>query len=86
MRPKQEGLFRVSGNNWGLVCPFSEIVCQRGYCHLCETYLDWEKSGEIVTICAWCSKVISRKPRRAVVSHGICLECKQKYFPETQLA
>ena len=26
---KQEGLFRVSGNNWGLACPFEPIVCRR---------------------------------------------------------
>jgi len=83
--PKQEGLFRVSGNNWGLACPFEPIVCRRGYCDFCEIYHDWQKLGEIVVICAWCSKVIDKKPGlgKPVVSHGICRECVQKYFPET---
>jgi len=83
---KQEGLFRVSGNNWGLACTFEPIVCRRGYCDFCEIYHDWQKLGEIVVICAWCSKVKDRKPNNfggPVVSPGICHECVQKYFPET---
>ncbi|MBA7620172.1 hypothetical protein ES703_27516 [subsurface metagenome] len=82
---KQEGLFRVAGNNWGLACPFEPIVCRRGYCDFCEIYHDWQKLGEIIVICAWCSQVIDRKPGlgKPVVSHGICRECVQKYFPET---
>jgi len=85
MHPQQQGIFRVSGNNWGLVCPFEPIVCRRGYCDLCEIYHDWQKLGEIVVICAWCSKVMDRKPSlgRPVVSHGICPECQEKYFPKT---
>jgi len=72
---KQEGLFRVSGNNWGLACPFEPIVCRRGYCDFCEIYHDWQKLGEIIVICAWCSNVIDKKPGlgKPVVSHGICL-------------
>ncbi|MBA7619253.1 hypothetical protein ES703_26590 [subsurface metagenome] len=83
--PKQEGLFRVAGNNGGLACPFEPIVCRRKYCDDCEIYHDWQKLGEIVVICAWCSQVIDRKPGfgRPVVSHGICRECHQKYFPKT---
>ena len=82
--PIQEGLFRESGNNIGLACPFKPIICEVGYCHQCEVYLDWQKLGELVHICAWCSKLIYRKPdvRRPVVSHGICEECMAKYFPE----
>ena len=81
--PKQEGLFKVSGNNWGLACPFEPIVCRRGYCDFCETYHEWQKLGEIVVICAWCSKVKDKKPNifgRPVVSHGMCPDCKEKYF------
>ena len=83
MCPKREGLFRVSGNNKELACPFKAIVCQQGYCGKCPIYLDWQKLGEVVLICAWCSKVIDRKPGlgQPVVSHGICLECKQEYLP-----
>lgn len=80
----REGLFRLSGNNKGLTCPFKGIVCQRGYCDDCETYHDWQKLGEILVICAWCNKVIDRKPNlgRPVVSGGICPECVQKNFPK----
>ena len=50
---------------------------------------DWEKEqAEIVVICGWCSKEMGRKPglgeRR--MSHSLCDECKQKYFPEDQEA
>ena len=80
---KREGLFRVSGNNGGLACPFEPIVCRRGYCDDCETYHDWQELGEILVICAWCNKVKDRKPNlgRPVVSGGICPECVQKHFP-----
>lgn len=81
--PMQEGLFRESGNNIGLACPFKSIICEAGYCHQCEIYLDWQKLGELVHVCAWCSKLIDRKPvGKPVVSHGICKECLAKYFPE----
>jgi len=80
--PKREGLFRVSGNNEGLACQFKLILCEVGDCHQCQIYLDWQKLGEVVVICAWCSQVIDRKLNlgRPVVSHGICPECVQKYF------
>lgn len=84
--PEQEGLFRISGNNRGLACPFKWITCQEGYCHQCSIYLDWQKrGGEIVVVCAWCSKVIDRKPGlgQSGVSHGICDKCEQEYFPNT---
>jgi len=80
--PKREGLFWVSGNNEGLTCPFKPLICERGYCHQCQIYLDWQKKGELIQVCAWCSKVIDRMPGvgRPVISHGICPECMQKYF------
>ena len=79
----QERLFRISENNKGLMCPFKGVVCQEGYCEKCQIYLDWLKLREILVICAWCNKVIDRKPNlgRPVVSGGICPECVQKYFP-----
>jgi len=39
----------------------------------------------MIVICAWCGKAKSRKPNLGyppVVSHGICVECKAKYFSE----
>lgn len=34
-------------------------------------------------VCAWCHKVIRRlADRRIGISHGICPECKTKYFPD----
>ncbi len=83
--PKQETIFRISVNNRWVACPFKAIVCPRGYCHQCPIYLDWKKRGEMVVICAWCGKAKDRKPNlgRPIVSHGICPECQQKYFPET---
>jgi len=82
MVSKREGLFRVTGDNEGLACPFKPIICEVGDCHQCQIYFDWEKLGELIQVCAWCSKIISRKPNlgRPVVSHGICPECMPKYF------
>ena len=40
---KQERIFRISGNNKGLMCPFKPIVCQKGYCTECQIYLNWLK-------------------------------------------
>jgi len=39
----QQRLFRISGNSKGLMCPFKGILCQEGYCHNCQIYLDWLK-------------------------------------------
>jgi len=36
---QQGGVFTISGNNKGVMCPFGQIVCQVGYCKKCETYL-----------------------------------------------
>jgi len=36
-------VFRISGNNKGLMCPFKPILCQEGYCTECQIYLDWLK-------------------------------------------
>ena len=79
-----EKTFTISGNNMGLACPFKQIACQEGCCKTCQIYLDWQKLGEIVVICAWCGEVLRRDPAlgRPVVSHGICLECQQKHFPK----
>jgi len=70
------------------MCPFKPIICEASYCRHCQIYLDWQKLGELIEICAWCSRVIDRKPNpfhRPVVSHGICPECMQKYFPDACL-
>jgi len=87
------------GKNWkGLACPFPveaivfddghctrcpTIVCNEGYCSRCPIYLDWQKLGEIIVICGWCDKVLSREPNpgQPAVSHGICPECRQENFP-----
>ncbi len=84
---KQERVFGVSSNNKGLPCSFQRILCQEGFCHNCQIYLDRLEVGaeEIIVICTWCSQVISRKPnpfRRQVVSHGLCPECRREYFPK----
>lgn len=62
----------------GLPCPFKPIVCEEGYCHQCQTYLDWEKQGEKVVICALCGEVMYRTPDfgRSVLSYGLCDECE----------
>ncbi len=38
------------------------------------------KPGEIVVVCAWCKKEITRKPGEGQtgISHGICADCFQK--------
>jgi len=81
---KLERGFSPSGNNKGLMCPFKSIICQEGCCKECQIYLDWQKGGEFVVICAWCGKVLDRKPGLGHngVSHGICPKCKAEYFPE----
>jgi Flp pilus assembly protein TadB len=50
---------------------------------LYQRFYDEEISaGEIVLMCAWCGKEMykTRSLGRSVISHGICSECKQKYF------
>lgn len=50
---------------------------------LYQRFYDEEISaGEIVLMCAWCGKemYITRSLGRSVISHGICSECKHKYF------
>lgn len=81
--PKQERMFTISGNNKGLMCAFKPVVCQEGYCHECQIYLDWQKQEEILVICAWCGTVMRRNPNpgESVVSHGICPKCQRKHFP-----
>ena len=44
--PKVERTFDISRNNKGLPCPFRAVLCQEGYCHECQIYLDWlRKNG-----------------------------------------
>ena len=43
MQPQHKRMFNLAGNNRGLPCPFSPVVCQEGYCHQCQIYLDWQK-------------------------------------------
>jgi len=38
-------VFRISGNNKGLMCPFKLILCQEGYCSQCQIYIDWQKQA-----------------------------------------
>ncbi len=52
IRPKLDGLFYASGNNWGLRCPFEPIICRTGYCEKCQIYHDWQKLGEMLIVCA----------------------------------
>jgi len=82
--PKGERKFRILGNNNGLACPFKSVLCEEGHCHDCQIYLDWQKLGEMVVLCAWCGVVMDRNPElgKSVVSHGLCSECQQRYFPE----
>jgi len=81
---RQARVFSISGNNKGLWCPFKPIFCQEGYCEECQVYLDWlQERGEVAVICAWCGKEMGRKPGlgETGISHSICPECMQKYFP-----
>ncbi len=74
--------FSITGNNKGLWCPFKPVFCQKGYCLECQIYLDWlQERGEMVVICAWCGKEMSRKPGlgETGISHGICAECDKKW-------
>ncbi len=42
----RERIFGISINNKGLPCPFKSIICQEGYCYLCQIYLDWHRKGK----------------------------------------
>ena len=53
---------------------------------LYQRFYDEELSaGEITYVCAWCGEVIEYKrgQGQSIVSHGICRECMQEYFPKT---
>lgn len=43
MYTKQGRIIRILENNKGLMCPFKPILCEEGYCHECQIYLDWLK-------------------------------------------
>ena len=63
-------IFSISGNNKGLACPFKPVLCQEGYCHDCQIYLDWQK--------------VEEKMRRdpdfgwLVLLWGVCDECDEE--------
>ena len=80
--PEEKTIFSISENNKGLPCPFKQINCENGKCERCQIYLDWQKRGEMLVICAWCGVEVDRKPGlgKSGVSHGICLECNKKHF------
>jgi len=84
--PEQQRIFTISGNNKCLLCPFISNLCNEGYCEGCQIYLDWQKKGEFIVICAWCGDFMGTKPDlgNKGVSHGICSECKAKYFPRVK--
>ena len=44
-------IFSISGNNKGLACPFKPVLCEEGYCHDCQIYLDWQKVEEKIVMC-----------------------------------
>ncbi len=78
MHPEKKRIFRVSGNNKELACPFTPILCQKGYCHQCQIYLDWQERGEKVVMCGCCGRVMRRNPDfgRSVLLLGICDDCE----------
>lgn len=82
---EEERRFTISGDNRGLARPFKPITCQKGSCKECQIYLDWQKRGDILVVCAWCGEELGRKPGlgQSGISHGICLDCQEKYFPKT---
>lgn len=77
---KQQRIFRISGNNRGLMCPFMSSVCPGGYCPECPIYHDWQELEEKVVICGSCGKVMYRTPDfgRSVLLLGICDECDEE--------
>lgn len=36
------------------------------------------------TYCAWCKKIMSDSFPGTIDNHGLCPECRAKYFPEFQ--
>ncbi len=73
-------VFRISGNNKGLTCPFKPIVCPGGHCLQCQIYLDWLKLEEKVVICLGCGNVIRRNPGfgRPALFQALCDECDKE--------
>ncbi len=80
----KERIFTIAGDNKGLPCPFKQITCPGSVCETCLIYLDWQKGGEMMVICAWCGKKMGSKPGlgQTGVSHGLCPECQQKWEGE----
>lgn len=76
----KERIFRISGDNRGLVCLFKPIVCESGCCSECPIYLDWQERGEKVVMCGRCGEVMRRNPDfgRSVLLLGICDDCEQE--------
>ena len=46
--PQETRLFSISGGNKGLLCPFKLVICQEGFCHECQIYLDWQRNKGVV--------------------------------------
>ena len=41
----------------------------------------------MTVVCAWCSRVLGTKPGPAgSVTHGICTDCIEQYFPKESRA
>ena len=78
----KERIFSISGDNKGLNCPFKPITCHEGYCEECQIYLDWQKLGETLVICALCSKEIAKRSGlgHSGISRGMCPECSQLFW------
>ena len=36
----EKRVFSISGNNKGLPCSYNTIICEEGYCHQCQIYLN----------------------------------------------
>lgn len=73
----KERVFSISGDNTDFPCPFKPTVCQNAYCEECQIYLDWQELGEMLVICALCSKEIAKQSGlgQSGVSRGMCPEC-----------
>ena len=44
-----------------------------------------EKPLQDNVVCAWCKKEMGRNEglKEGEISHGICADCKEKYFPKS---
>ena len=42
---RQERILSMSSSNKGVLCPYQPVLCQEGYCHGCQVYLNWRTRG-----------------------------------------